>query len=222
MTEDTYTPETAPPVIENVGEQKPVEAEPIEPGFFPQVPHEVMHLWPGECSPSSLKVLDQSPHHFRYERDHGGPDQTAAMKFGNAFHEAVLEPEDWDKHWAVAPLDAAGKTLQKRGKPNLEKWAEWNEAHAEAQTLTAKEHRSVLGMRDAIFADPRTSACLETVKRKNIELGMRWVDESGEWIKTRLGSASAPRPWKAVMSAVAAPSSMPHAMPAPSLPSCPW
>lgn len=178
------TEATAPPATE----ESAATPDPalIEPGFFPGVTHTEMHAWPGECSPSSLKTLARSPLHFRHERDHGGPDQTDPMKLGNAFHEAVLEYDGWDERWAVPPLDAAGKTLQKRGKPNLERWAEWEEAHPTAQTLTERQHREILGMRDSILTDPRTSACLETVKRRNIELGMRWQDESGEWIKTRL------------------------------------
>ena len=51
---------------------------------------------------SSLAEVDRSPRHWKFFRDNPSP-PTKAMEFGTAFHEMVLEPDEFSKHYVVNP-----------------------------------------------------------------------------------------------------------------------
>src|SRR6185369_8534287 len=55
-------------------------------------------------SRTSLMLLNKSPYHFWYEKLSGEfekKEQTPAMNLGSAFHTLLLEPELFDKEFAV-------------------------------------------------------------------------------------------------------------------------
>lgn len=49
---------------------------------------------------SGLKVLEESPKHYRHHKEHGRPD-TVGLAKGRAVHTLVLEPERFDEDYAV-------------------------------------------------------------------------------------------------------------------------
>lgn len=65
---------------------------------------------------SDLWKLNRSPAHFKYAQEHP-VEQTAAMAFGSAVHEAVLTPRIFKKKYVVADFDARtkeGKALKQQ------------------------------------------------------------------------------------------------------------
>ena len=57
---------------------------------------------------SDLWKLNRSPAHFQYAKEHP-VEQTAAMAFGSAVHEAVLTPRTFRKRYQMADFDARTK-----------------------------------------------------------------------------------------------------------------
>ena len=53
-------------------------------------------------SRSDLFKLTKSPQHFRYEMDHPSP-KTPSLIFGAALHKWVLEPDDFESEFVIAP-----------------------------------------------------------------------------------------------------------------------
>jgi len=71
-------------------------------------------------SPSKIKPKDcNTPKHIKYNMEHKSPD-TPAKRFGRAFHEFLLEPEKFDKDYALLKLSLFGDNpkLNKDGSIN--------------------------------------------------------------------------------------------------------
>lgn len=114
---------------------------------------------------SDLWKLNRSPAHFKYAQEHPA-EQTAAMLFGSAVHDAVLTPRMFKKHYAIADFDARtkeGKALKQQyldeGKILLTKdqgdqingIAEAIKAHPYARRLLTGKHETA-----HFWADPDT------------------------------------------------------------------
>lgn len=154
----------------------PQTTMPTQPGLYPDVPATDYHRWPA-ANQSLLKVIrDKSPAHARQEMlCPAGP--TAAMKLGTALHVAVLQPDEFDKHYACAP------DVDRRTRAGKEAWAEFVLEHPEATLLKPDEWQQVVGMRDAVLAHPTAAAVLQG----ETELSALWVDSwTGVWCKARL------------------------------------
>lgn len=82
-------------------------------------------------SKSDLDLIQRSPAYYKYCKEHE-KSQTPAMLLGSVVHKLVLEPEEFDAEFAVAPV------CDKRTKAGKEMWAEF-EAHAEGLTVMTKD-----------------------------------------------------------------------------------
>lgn len=123
---------------------------------------------------SSLKRMAQSPLHYRYHADHPTPD-TAAMFKGRYIHCAVLEPDEFPRHWTVWPKTRRGK-----------EWTKFAEAAEVAglEVLTQTEYDEALAVRDAVRAHPVAGRWLESGVA---ETPITWVDaETGLECKARV------------------------------------
>jgi len=89
-------------------------------------------------SKSDLDLIHRSPAHFKgAERE-----ETAAMKFGSAFHSAVLEPEHFVSQYYIVSGDRRTKAVK----------AEIQEAEAAGKTaLTKEEFDAISEMQNSVF-----------------------------------------------------------------------
>lgn len=101
-------------------------------------------------SHSALKAFMRSPNHY-LQYVNKTVEATPAMKFGSAFHCAVLEPQEFSKRYAVAPQ------VDKRTKAGKEAWKEFVEANSSLEVITQDEREQIQVMHEAIqnFAPAR-------------------------------------------------------------------
>ena len=127
------------------------------------------HLW-DECPAYAYALWSGNP---RAERD----EDTAAKDFGSAFHMLLLEPENFDRAYAVKPDGMTFAT--KEGKA----WrAEQEESGREI--ITAAEHERMLRMCEEIELHP--TGQLVVARKAMAEATMAAQDpETGLWLKAR-------------------------------------
>lgn len=126
-------------------------------------------------SKSNLFHLAQSPAHFRYETENPSP-QTSAMVFGSALHKWVLEKEDFEIEFIVAPdvdrRTSAGKAL----------WSDFIENSQGKSVITAQDFETIDNMRNSIYQSKYAKALLSG----QVERSVFWQDEiTGVDVKCR-------------------------------------
>jgi exodeoxyribonuclease VIII len=94
-------------------------------------------------SASALKAFAKSPNHY-IQYVMGATETTPAMTFGSAFHCYVLEPEEFNKRYAVSPL------CDRRTKEGKMLYAKFVEASEGLEVLTAQDYALILEMDKAI------------------------------------------------------------------------
>ena len=125
---------------------------------------------------SSLKVMAESPAHYKWSLDHDRK-ATSAMGKGIAIHAAVLEPDSFPLRFVVWDGDRRGNA-----------WKEFREANANRDVITRAEYDLCISVRDAVKADADASALLYG----RSELVIEWEDEgTGLMCKARLDHVNA-------------------------------
>ena len=121
---------------------------------------------------SDLWKLRRSPMHFKYAQEHP-VEQTPAMMFGSAVHDAVLTPRMFKKHYVVADFNARTN----EGKALKQKYLD------EGKTLlTVEQMEQINGIASAIKANPFARRLL-TGKHETAHF---WTDpETGEKCKCK-------------------------------------
>jgi hypothetical protein len=126
-------------------------------------------------SKSDLARIARSPAWFKYCQDNP-PKQTDSMLFGSAFHKFVLEPDDFDKEFVVAPI------IDKRTKAGKEQYAEFIEANPGKSIIGADDFEIIKGMRESIVANKYAKALIQGVTERSFY----WTDAiTGEKCKCR-------------------------------------
>ena len=93
---------------------------------------------------SMLKVASkQCPKEFFYYLD-GETPTSEAFLIGSAFHCLVLENEEFDSRYAVAP------SVDRRTKAGKEMYAEFSEQHGEKEILTSNQFNKITAMHKAL------------------------------------------------------------------------
>lgn len=121
----------------------------------------------GVVSKSALDALDRSPAHYRqWLAD--PPEPTPAMRFGSAFHAALLEPSKYAARYAVAP------DCDRRTKDGSATYAAWQAANVGKLALSASDLEDIAAMVASVrahrFARPLLAG-------GNAEVTARWQDE---------------------------------------------
>lgn len=94
-------------------------------------------------SVSALKAFNRSPNHYiQYLTGKRKPGK--AMTFGSALHCAVLEPDEFDKRYAIAPK------LDKRTSAGKKAHAAFVDACGEREVLSHTEHERLVLVKDAV------------------------------------------------------------------------
>lgn len=93
-------------------------------------------------SNSDIKLVNRSINHFLWSKAH--PEKTEAMIFGRALHCLVLEPNEFDKRFAINEFDS------KRSKA----YKEWEEMLGDVEVISRENWEHLLGMRQAMLDNP--------------------------------------------------------------------
>lgn len=148
------------------------------PGLYTDVSYDDYENWDAVRA-STLKHFDRSALHARHEMIHA-PKETPALKFGHAFHTAILEPEKFATQYIVSPK-VDGRTS--RGK-QLNAEFEAKRAALGALGITDYESSQMDAMRSAVMAHPLAKLLIEGAGKN--EVSGLWVDpETGELCKLR-------------------------------------
>jgi exodeoxyribonuclease VIII len=109
-------------------------------------------------SVSALKAFQRSPNHYLQYVTAPRPG-SKAMILGKAIHCAVLEPEEFDKRYAVQPkLDRRTKA----GKQAAESFAA---AQGDREIITGSDHETLVLVRRACEQDPHSADLLRRAKQ---------------------------------------------------------
>lgn len=130
-------------------------------------------------SKSELDILNHSPARYKREIIEGKRRAaTPAMIFGQAFHCAILEPLEFEDHFAVLPDEL--DELNKNTKKYKDGVAEFKEANLTAggqpkDILTQADARTLDAMAESVFAHPIAAELLSRVV--HVEKAFRWRDQ---------------------------------------------
>ena len=139
-------------------------------GVF-QTTNEDYHNAPG-ISKSGLDDVEEAPAKFKWRREHPEP-ASDEMQLGSALHVAILEPEEFEKRYAVA-----GPELTRRG---TNKWLEFEQENQGKIPLKFDQGEKIFEMAMAARKHSR-ALLLEGLK----ELSFFWKDpETGLLCKCR-------------------------------------
>lgn len=141
-----------------------------------QMTNEEYHAAPG-ISKTHLDVIsNKSPLHYRHYALHGS--KTApAKEFGSAAHCVILEPNEFEHRYAVAP------DVDRRTKIGKETYAAFLAENIGKDLIDAGEYEKCLYMRDAIHSHPHASGLLTGGLQEQTYFASD--PETGELIKCR-------------------------------------
>lgn len=147
------------------------------PGVYENVPFHIYLKWDA-ISNSGLKELRRSPAHL-LEYINGPFKDTDAMRMGRATHCAMLEPNDFEKRWAIGPQEL-------RSNADKGKRAELELQYGPGHVLRPSEFEQCLRIRDGVLRYESARELLHSGKGAN-ELSIIWVDpDTGVTCKARL------------------------------------
>lgn len=118
-------------------------------------------------SQSILKAMLRSPAHALVAMTLGR-EQTPAMLFGEAFHCAVLEPDEFPKRFTEKP------PFDRRSNRGKEDYQAWEILNGKKKILTEDGMAKLDAMRSAIKAHPFAPAFLDGAET---EIPLTWTDE---------------------------------------------
>lgn len=112
-------------------------------GIHLGVPAEEYHAWPAAGSSVLREILRASPLHAAYMV--AAARETPAMRIGTAVHCAVLEPDEWESRYAVAPH------VDRRTTAGKQEWERHLAAAGDRVTLAADDAETVRRCADAVM-----------------------------------------------------------------------
>lgn len=139
-------------------------------GLHSRVPERVYHgRTLGLASKSALDLVRRSPAHYKAWVEGPEKEPTDAMRFGSAFHCALLEPEKFARKYVAEP--DFGDCRFKENKARRDAWRAEN---AGKERLSPDDIEAIKGMVASVHADPYAS---KMIRNGEPELTVRWRDE---------------------------------------------
>lgn len=127
-------------------------------------------------SRSELWKISESPEKFRYYKDNPQP-PTPALLFGQVLHKMVLQPDDFDSEFIVAP------NIDRRTKAGKEEYADFL-LRAEGKTIISADDFNKAA---AMCASLRRAPFVDKLLSGECEKEFFWTDEmTGEECKCRV------------------------------------
>lgn len=120
-------------------------------------------------SSSELKKIAVSPMHYKYWKENP-QERTPALLFGAAAHKYMLEKNDFDKEFIVAP------NCDRRTKEGKAVWQSFVDTSNGKEVITQDDMDKIKGMYDALYSTPFVSKLLSGSK----ELSYFATDEHTE------------------------------------------
>ncbi|MFJ7174829.1 PD-(D/E)XK nuclease-like domain-containing protein, partial [Citrobacter freundii] len=122
----------------------------IKPGIYLDIPNEMYHSGPG-VSKSQLDDIADTPAFYLWRKNAPvDPEKTKTLDMGTAFHCRVLEPEEFDKRFIVAPeFNRRTNAGKEEERAFLEKCASTGKT-----IITAEEGRKIELMYQSVMALP--------------------------------------------------------------------
>ncbi len=136
---------------------------------------------PGVASKSVLELVDRAPAHYAAWLKGADREDSDALRFGKAFHCALLEPHVYDRTYAVEP-----KFGDCRKPDNKKRRDEWRAENDGRQLLEQADATAIVGMARSIRNHPLAGRMLQEGAS---ELTVKWTDpETGIICKSRADS----------------------------------
>lgn len=139
----------------------------------PPVDNAAYHAHPA-VSKSHLDEIERSPLHYwaRFlDPNRIVPAPTPAMVIGTAVHTHVLEMQEWDKQYVIAP-----EGIDRRTKAGKEEWAAF-ESECQGKTVLKREEGELIAaMGRAVYGHPAAAMLLALSGRA--ETSHFWTDET--------------------------------------------
>lgn len=153
---------------------------PSDPGLYFNIPNEAYHAGPG-VSKSQLDDIAINPAVFQWRKSAPEDEEKkTALDMGTALHCILLEPQEFDLRFVIAPKFDRRTT---EGKKRAAHFLEEN-GQSGKTVLEHEEHRKLLLMRDSTFAHPAARYFLEA--EGHCEASIYWDDEqTGELCRIR-------------------------------------
>lgn len=127
---------------------------------------------------SDLWMMNDSPEKFRYRMDHPEETTAPALVFGAAAHKWVLEQDEFDNEYAIAP------SVDRRTKAGKEAWESFAAANIGKTPISQDDFVTISMMRDALEANPLANKIL--FGEGFTEVPFFWTDpETGEKCKAK-------------------------------------
>ena len=121
---------------------------------------------------SSFKEFAKSPRHFiRYKLK--DKKQTDAMVFGSMVHCSILEPDEFDKRYVVAPK------VDRRTKAGKMEYALFLEGVGDKEVVQAKDFEDAKRMGDAVRKNEPGRFLVDRMEEK--EVGITWEFGGFDW-----------------------------------------
>ena len=114
----------------------------IEQKFINGMSIEEYHSLAGFVSSSGLKELAKSPAHYKTYLESGNGKRTPSMEFGDAAHNYILQPAEFERRYAVMPSNIKVR----RGK----EYEAFQEANAGKTVLAQDDIEALCGMADSL------------------------------------------------------------------------
>ncbi len=143
---------------------------PGEVGVFPNITNADYHSNPA-ISKSGLDRIRKSPAHFQTWKNTPHK-QTPDQEIGTVVHTMVLEPETEGEVYIRIPDDLVG--VARRGKANLEKWADFDKEAGSRIQLKPERWRQARDMADAVMDSQKARFFLEG--EGHTERSFFWTD----------------------------------------------
>lgn len=119
-------------------------------------------------------------------------DDTDYTKIGTTIHTAILEPDQLEERYCVAPK------VDKRTKAGKEEWANFVAENPDKIVLTSQEWEVLDGVRSACQANPDIQE-LRSTKGRNEASAVWKDDETGLWCKARIDRLTTHKSWPTVV-----------------------
>lgn len=144
----------------------------IEPGIHRRLSYAEYDAIPAKRHSRLWTLHTHTPAHYKYEQDHPVEEDTQSLRFGRAYHAAVLEPESFGARFAVG-----GPINDKTGRPygsDSKKFQEWGESQKPLEPLTTDEASAIIDMAKVLREHPAAKLLLE--QKADSEVVVVWID----------------------------------------------
>lgn len=135
-------------------------------------------------SKSGLSEFMLCPKKYHYKYILGNRDEASHFNFGNAFHCAALEPEDFDERFICEPEKWPVKAKHPMGLTQAEQKEAFAADNADKTIISANDMIKLKGMAESFVHDPVLSELFDT--EYDVEVSMFWHNETHDvYLKCR-------------------------------------